>query len=176
MKGIDVRKKLQNNGFSLKLVAEAMGETPQNLNSMLQAQDIKTGVLEKIAKAINKNLYFFFEEKVELMTEEEMAQHDKEVAEGKRNTTGILDSNKTMTTDERIDALIRQNDGLIDANSKLAQSVQDAIKVTHETIAANQRQSETNQEIMKQLLSMLESSKKHVRVGRAQFVAEAAHV
>ena len=85
MKGISVKKKLQNNGFSLKSVAEAMGETPQNLNSMLKAQDIKTGVLEEIAKAINKNLYFFFDENIRLMTPEEMDQHDKEVSEGKWN-------------------------------------------------------------------------------------------
>ena len=65
MTGIEVKKKLQNNGFSLKMVADLMGETPQNLNSMLNAQDIKTGTVEKIAKAINKSLYFFFEEKIE---------------------------------------------------------------------------------------------------------------
>ena len=83
MRGIDVKKKLQKSGFSLKVVADLMGETPQNLNSMLNAQDIKTGVLERIAKAINKNLYFFFDEKIRLMTEEEMNQFDKEVAECK---------------------------------------------------------------------------------------------
>ena len=60
MKGVEVKKILQENGFSLKLVADSMGETPQNLNSMLNAQDIKVGTLEKIAKAINKSLYFFF--------------------------------------------------------------------------------------------------------------------
>jgi|GEM_PF-4982600 len=89
MKGIEVKKKLQSNGFSLKMVAELMGETPQNLNSMLNAQDIKTGVLERIASAIKKPLYFFFSEKVELMNEEEMAQHDREVAEGKWNVGTI---------------------------------------------------------------------------------------
>ena len=77
MKGIEIKKKLQNNGFSLKKVAELMGETPQNLNSMLSAQDIKTGVVERIAKSINKSLYFFLNEKVELMNEAEMAQYDR---------------------------------------------------------------------------------------------------
>jgi transcriptional regulator with XRE-family HTH domain len=63
MKGIDVRKILKKNGYKIKEVAALMGETPQNLNSMFQADDIKTGVLERIAKAINKSLYFFFEER-----------------------------------------------------------------------------------------------------------------
>lgn len=61
MKGIDVKNMLLKNGFVLKEIASVMNETPQNLNSMLKADDIKTGVLERIAKAINKNLYFFFE-------------------------------------------------------------------------------------------------------------------
>jgi hypothetical protein len=62
MKGIDVKKKLQKSGFSLKNVADLINETPQNLNSMLNAQDIKTGVIEKIATAIKKSIYFFYEE------------------------------------------------------------------------------------------------------------------
>lgn len=60
MKGLDVKNKLKKNGYIIKEIATLMGETPQNLNSMLNAEDIKTGVLERIAKAINKNLYFFF--------------------------------------------------------------------------------------------------------------------
>lgn len=59
MKGEEVKKKLIKSGYLLKDVAAAMNETPQNLNSMLKADDIKTGVLEKIALAINKSLYFF---------------------------------------------------------------------------------------------------------------------
>ena len=62
MKGLDVKKKLVENGFLLSDVAKALKETPQNLDSMLRAEDIKTGVLEKIAKAINKSLYFFIED------------------------------------------------------------------------------------------------------------------
>lgn len=59
MKGEEVKKILITNGYILKDVAAAMRETPQSLNSMLKAEDIKTGVLEKIASAINKSLYFF---------------------------------------------------------------------------------------------------------------------
>ena len=84
MKGIEVKKKLQNNGFSLKNVAELMGETPQNLNSMLNVQDIKTGTIERIAKAINKSLYFFLDDKVALMNEEEIKQQDKHITKIKK--------------------------------------------------------------------------------------------
>lgn len=90
-----------------------------------------------------------------------------------------------MTTDDRIDALIRQNDALSETNLALTKALQDAvkasqdaikasqdaIKMTHDTIAANQRQGETNQEIMKQLLSILENSKKNSHAGVVPDVA-----
>lgn len=66
MRGIDVKEKLKKGGFALKSVADLMGETPQNLNSMLNAQDVKTGVVEKIANAINKSLYFFYSDNIEI--------------------------------------------------------------------------------------------------------------
>lgn len=62
MKGETVKAILKRNGIALKDVAEALGESPQNLQSMLKADDIKTGVLERIANAINKSIYFFFED------------------------------------------------------------------------------------------------------------------
>ena len=61
MKGIDVKIILQKNGFALKDIAASMGETPQNLNAMLKVEDIKTGVLERIAKAIDRDILFFFD-------------------------------------------------------------------------------------------------------------------
>ena len=61
MRGDQVKKILMESGYVLKDVAEKLGESPQNFQSMLNAGDIKTGVLEKIAIAINKNLYFFFD-------------------------------------------------------------------------------------------------------------------
>ncbi|NQU52056.1 MAG: hypothetical protein HQ522_05910, partial [Bacteroidetes bacterium] len=35
--------------------------SPQNLNNWLNVKDIKTGILEKIANAINKNIYYFID-------------------------------------------------------------------------------------------------------------------
>lgn len=83
MKGVEVKNKLRKAGFSIKAVADLMGETPQNLSSLLTVQDIKTGVLERIAKAMNKPLSFFYAEKIDLMSEAEIIEQDKEVAEGK---------------------------------------------------------------------------------------------
>lgn len=60
MKGLEVKKILKKNGFSLKVVAEKMNETPQNFQALLNVEDIKTGVLERISNSINKNILFFY--------------------------------------------------------------------------------------------------------------------
>ena len=62
MKGVDVKAKIKKTGFSLKDVAEKMGTTPQALQNILKAEDIKVGVLKSIAEAINKNIYYFFDD------------------------------------------------------------------------------------------------------------------
>lgn len=62
MTGEFVKNKLKKAGFALKTVAESMGVSQQDLQSKLRTSDIKTGVLESIANAINKNVYFFYDE------------------------------------------------------------------------------------------------------------------
>lgn len=61
MSGEEVKKLLQKRGYTLKDVAEWMGETPQNFQAMLKVADIKTGVLERICKAIQHDIFFFFD-------------------------------------------------------------------------------------------------------------------
>lgn len=61
MSGDEIKKLLQKRGYTLKYVAEQMGETPQNFQAMLKVADIKTGVLERICKAINHDIFFFYD-------------------------------------------------------------------------------------------------------------------
>ncbi len=61
MSGDEVKKKLSENGYKLVDIATFLGIIPQNLHSLLKSDDVKTGVLEKIALAINKDICFFFE-------------------------------------------------------------------------------------------------------------------
>lgn len=62
MRGIEVKKKIIESGVSFKEVSEKMNVSPQALQNILKASDIKVGVLARIAKAINKNIYFFLKE------------------------------------------------------------------------------------------------------------------
>lgn len=97
MNGNKLKIIIKDLGFSLKEVADLMGESPQNLNSMLNAQDIKTGVVERISVAIKKNLYSFMYNDIKLMSYDEMDTFDKsrklvsdeQPASYKVNTGGI---------------------------------------------------------------------------------------
>lgn len=66
MTGKRVKEILRKNGYVLSDVAKSMGIIPQNLQSMLNVEDIKTGVLERVAAAINQNVYFFYQNDVKL--------------------------------------------------------------------------------------------------------------
>ena len=63
MQGSAIKKKLMEAGFVLAKVAALIGESPQNLNILLRAKDVKTGTIERICKAINKSIDFFYSEK-----------------------------------------------------------------------------------------------------------------
>lgn len=86
MTGDQLRKKIKSRKRSFKSVAEAIGETPQNFQNMLNASDVKSGTLERIAKALGEPVSFFFEELpivsledyadyIALKKENEMLQH-----------------------------------------------------------------------------------------------------
>ena len=115
MTGKKIKEILKNNGFSLKYVAEILGETPQNFNSMLNAQDIKTGVLERIADAIKKPLYFFYPEKTIFTNKEPILREQsvpaQQAAPSDNNTINIyIDTIKQQA--EQIGALKNENENL----------------------------------------------------------------
>ena len=60
MQGVELKKILQDEGFILSEIAAKMGESPQNFSSLLSAADVKSSLLERLAVALKKNLYFFY--------------------------------------------------------------------------------------------------------------------
>jgi transcriptional regulator with XRE-family HTH domain len=62
MTGDQLRKKIKSRKRSYKSVAEAIGETPQNFQNMLNASDVKSGTLERIAKALGEPVSYLYEE------------------------------------------------------------------------------------------------------------------
>lgn len=63
MQGVEIKKILQENGFVLAKVALTMGESPQNLANLLSAADVKSGTIERLCRAINETIYFFYSNK-----------------------------------------------------------------------------------------------------------------
>ena len=61
MTGEEVKKILEEDGHQLNELADKLNISPQNFNNWLGVQDIKTGILEKIALAIDKNIYYFID-------------------------------------------------------------------------------------------------------------------
>ena len=71
MKGEEVKKILEQDGYQLNELAEKLNTSPQNFNNWLGVQDIKTGILEKIALAIDKNIYYFIDKQSLIAQERE---------------------------------------------------------------------------------------------------------
>jgi transcriptional regulator with XRE-family HTH domain len=100
MKGKTVKEILKRNNIALNELAERMGVSPQNLQSMLRAADIKTGTLERIAEATNKSLYFFYKQSQGITGEDYSA---------------ILEKEKPISTNEsEFLALLKKKDEQID--------------------------------------------------------------
>ena len=60
MKGLQVKEILRKNGLTLASVADKLGESTQNFSSLLGKEDIKTGLLERIAEATGLPISLFY--------------------------------------------------------------------------------------------------------------------
>lgn len=49
MKGIEIKEFLRTRGWSVAKIAELIGESRQNLSNMLGKDDVRTGLIERIA-------------------------------------------------------------------------------------------------------------------------------
>ena len=60
MSGEEVKEFLRKNKVSMKEIAQLLDLTPQNFSSMLQKDDVRSGLLEKIAAAIGVPVTAFY--------------------------------------------------------------------------------------------------------------------
>ena len=61
MTGEDLKMKLRTTGHSITELAGKLGMSQQNLSQALNAKDIKTGLLEDLAKVLDVPITFFYE-------------------------------------------------------------------------------------------------------------------
>lgn len=63
MTGDKIKQKIKAKGITLSSVAEAMGESPQNLQQLLRTNmHVNTETLERVAAAINEPISYFYDE------------------------------------------------------------------------------------------------------------------
>lgn len=60
MRGAELKEKLRNSPYSMAELAKMIGVSPQNLNASFSSEDVKSGVLEKLAKALDVPVSFFY--------------------------------------------------------------------------------------------------------------------
>lgn len=75
MTGEIVRQKIKEKGFTFHSIAQAIGESDANLRCMLLVKDVKSGTIERIAKAMGENVSYFYEEHPVFSVEEYAAIH-----------------------------------------------------------------------------------------------------
>ena len=134
MKGLDVKEKLVKEGYALNEVAKNMNISPQTLHSLLKAGDIKTGVLENIANAINKTIYFFYEEYIE---KQKQNGNKKEDDTNFSKLIDVLSSAQENNANliENASNLIINNSTLTHTNEKLADAVIEQNKFLRENVS-----------------------------------------
>lgn len=62
MKGSDLRDLLRKEGVVLSQLAEDLGMSQQNLSATFTRDDVKSGLLEKMARVLDKPIGFFYGE------------------------------------------------------------------------------------------------------------------
>lgn len=95
MRGIELKEKLKTSRYSMAEIAGKMGVSPQNLNSVFQSEDVKSGVLERLAKALDVPLAYFY--------------GDSFNVSGNNNATAINNS-IANASDERLLSLLMNKD------------------------------------------------------------------
>lgn len=97
MNGKELKEILKKEGINLSELSKMLGyENDQRLHSALKAEDVKSGLIEKIAKAINKNVGFFYNE-----TNESIATN---------NSVAVSAGNSVNSISERFISLLEQKD------------------------------------------------------------------
>ena len=94
MKGAELKEKLKTSRYTLTEIAGKMGVTPQNLNSVFNSEDVKSGVLEKLAQVLDVPITYFY--------------GDSYCVTGNNNATG--NNNTVNASDDRLVQLLLNKD------------------------------------------------------------------
>lgn len=123
MTGQHILNLLKQEGYSVNKMAEMIGRSQQNLATVLKHDDIRTGLLEDIAKAMGKPLSFFYGE----------AFGPVSVASGERATSvqvGGDATNVATSADDRLLSLLVSKDEQLTMAMKQTSKAQEQMDKT----------------------------------------------
>lgn len=115
MTGKHVQNLILSEGYSVNQIAKLIGVAQPNLLSLLKHDDIRTGLLEDIAKAMGKPLAFFYGEDYGVSAQ----------VTGSNNATAINNSTATAGNDDRLLALLVNKDEQLTLAMKQTSKAQD---------------------------------------------------
>lgn len=98
MKGNDIGDLIKRLGFTQKDIADLIGETPQNFNSMLRSEDVRSSLIERISGAIKRPVSFIY------------GEGNNQAIAGEGGTAVAGDGNTLNAQNERFLALLEEKD------------------------------------------------------------------
>ena len=119
MTGQHLQNLMKQEGYSVNKMAELIGKSQQVLASALKHDDIRTGLLEDISKAMGKPLSFFYGETYGPVSQVN-GNNNTSVA-GNDNTVGSPDNkliDLLLSKDEQLTISMRQTEKAMDQTTK----------------------------------------------------------
>lgn len=115
MTGQHLQNLMKQEGYSVNEMAKLIGKSQQVLASALKHDDIRTGLLEDIARAMGKPLAFFYGEEYGVVSQ----------VTGSNNATAINNSTATAGNDDRLLTLLVNKDEQLTLAMKQTSKAQD---------------------------------------------------
>ena len=141
MTGDHLKNLITKEGYTINKMAELIGVAQPNLLMLLKHEDVRTGLVEKVAKAIGKPLSFFYGE----------AYGPVAQVTGTNNATATAGDNSTATATASDDRLITL---LLNKDEQLTMSMRHTEKAIDQT-AEVLRQSHKSQEQIDELIKLI---------------------
>ena len=137
MTGDYLKNLILSEGYTINKMAELIGVAQPNLVMLLRHEDVRTGLVEKVAKAMNKPLSFFYGE-----TYGPVSQVNG------NNNTSVAGNDNTVSNDDRLLSL------LVNKDEQLTMSMRQTEKAMDQTTKAME-QAQKSQGQIDELIRMI---------------------
>ena len=130
MTGHHLKSLILLEGYSINKMAELIGVSQPNLLSSLKHDDVRTGLVEKVAEAMGKPLSFFYGEAYGPVSQVN-GSNNTSVA-GNDNTVGSPDSTLLellRSKDDQLTMAMRQTDKAMEHVNKSQDQIDELIKL-----------------------------------------------